>query len=80
MDDRRTAVTSPAVTYSLGRLARAFFEAGSQSVGGGASTILLTRFRLVDRLGWMTHREFMEEWALSRFNIGTGSACRNLIL
>ena len=70
MDAGATSAAARKVPYSIGRLARAFFEAGSQSVGGGASTIALTRHRLVGRFGWLTDKEFSDEWALSRLSLG----------
>lgn len=55
---------------SLLELARAWLTIGTQSVGGGASTLYLIRQVIVDRRGWLTHREFLEEWALSRLSLG----------
>lgn len=48
---------------------RAWFVAGTQSVGGGASTLYLMRSILVRR-GWITDREFLQEWTLSRLSPG----------
>src|SRR5688500_7253688 len=42
---------------------------GTQSVGGGASTLFLMRSILVRR-GWLTDRDFMQEWTLSRLSPG----------
>lgn len=51
-------------------LARAWFDIGTQSVGGGASTLLLIRRILVERKGWITPRVFNEAWALSQMSPG----------
>ena len=51
-------------------LARAWFDIGTQSVGGGSSTLFLIRRILVERLGWITMREFTEAWALSQLSPG----------
>lgn len=48
---------------------RAWFVAGTQSVGGGASTLYLMRSILVGR-GWLSDREFLQEWTLSRLSPG----------
>jgi len=51
-------------------LARAWLVIGTQSVGGGPSTLYLMRRELVERRGWLTHREFLEDWALSKLSLG----------
>lgn len=51
-------------------LARAWLTIGSQSVGGGPSSLYLMRRELVERRGWLTHREFLEDWALSKVSPG----------
>jgi chromate transporter len=51
-------------------LARAWFDIGTQSVGGGASTLLLIRRILVERNGWVTVRDFTEAWSLSQLSPG----------
>jgi chromate transporter len=51
-------------------LARAWFDIGTQSVGGGASTLLLIRRILVERNGWVTLRDFTEAWSLSQLSPG----------
>ena len=51
-------------------LARAWFDIGTQSVGGGTSTLFMIRRVLVDRLHWITLREFTEAWALSQLSPG----------
>jgi chromate transporter len=52
------------------QLARTWFTIGSQSVGGGPSTLYLMRQLLVERHGWISLREFLEDWALSRLSMG----------
>lgn len=42
---------------------------GTQSVGGGPSTLYLMR-RLLTGRGWLTDREFLQEWTLSRISLG----------
>jgi chromate transport protein ChrA len=51
-------------------LARAWFDIGTQSVGGGTSTLFMMRRILVERSGWITLREFTEAWALSQLSPG----------
>lgn len=51
-------------------LAKAWLTIGSQSVGGGPSSLYLMRRELVGRRGWLTHREFLEDWALSKVSPG----------
>jgi len=51
-------------------LARAWFAIGTQSVGGGSSTLFMIRRVLVERTGWITLREFTEAWALSQLSPG----------
>ena len=55
---------------SLRELARAWLVIGTQSVGGGASSVYLMRRELVERRGWLTHREFLEDWALAKLSLG----------
>jgi len=43
---------------------------GTQSVGGGPSTLYLMRQLIVERHGWISLREFLEDWALSRLSMG----------
>lgn len=52
------------------RLARSWIAIGTQSVGGGTSTLLLIKRLAVDREKWMTAREFGEAWALSQLSPG----------
>ncbi len=51
-------------------LARAWFDIGTQSVGGGSSTLFMIRRILVERHGWITVRQFTEAWALSQLSPG----------
>jgi len=51
-------------------LARAWFDISTQSFGGGTSTLFMIRRILVDRLGWITLREFTESWALCQLSPG----------
>lgn len=51
-------------------LARAWFAIGTQSVGGGASTLLLIRRHVLERNHWLTAREFNEAWAVSQLSPG----------
>ncbi|HEV2249539.1 MAG TPA: chromate transporter [Candidatus Limnocylindria bacterium] len=51
-------------------LARAWFDIGTQSVGGGTSTLFLIRRILVERKSWISPREFNEAWALSQLSPG----------
>src|SRR5438309_3008263 len=54
----------------LTRLTRSWVSVGTQSVGGGTSTLLLIRRLAVDRERWMSAREFGEAWALSQLSPG----------
>lgn len=51
-------------------LARAWFDIGTQSVGGGTSTLFMIRRLLVDRMHWITPRDFTEAWALCQLSPG----------
>jgi chromate transporter len=51
-------------------LARAFFAVGTQSFGGGGSTLFMLRRVVVDRSHWLSMREFTESWALSQLSPG----------
>lgn len=51
-------------------LAGAFIAIGTQSVGGGSSTLLLMRRFVSERHRWVTKREFTEDWALSQLSPG----------
>src|SRR5256885_1916485 len=52
----------------LARLTRSWVTVGTQSVGGGTSTLLLIRRLAVERERWMSAREFGEVWALSQLS------------
>jgi chromate transporter len=51
-------------------LAKIFIAVGTQSVGGGTSTLLLLRRFLVERGQLITEREFTEAWALCQLSPG----------
>jgi chromate transporter len=51
-------------------LARSWFAIGTQSVGGGAGTLMLIRRHIVERHRWVTPREFTEYLALSQLSPG----------
>jgi chromate transporter len=51
-------------------LATIFIAVGTQSVGGGPSTLLLMRRFLVDRTRLISEREFNEAWALCQLSPG----------
>jgi chromate transporter len=51
-------------------LAKAWIAVGSQSVGGGASTLFLIRRLIVERHQWVSPRAFTEDWALSQLSPG----------
>ncbi len=51
-------------------LARAWFDIGTQSVGGGTSTLFMIRRILVERHGWISLRDFTEAWVLSQLSPG----------
>jgi chromate transporter len=51
-------------------LAKIFLAVGTQSVGGGTSTLLLLRRFLVEREHRLSDREFTEAWALCQLSPG----------
>lgn len=51
-------------------LAKVFIAVGTQSVGGGTSTLLLLRRFLVERDARLSEREFTEAWALCQLSPG----------
>lgn len=55
---------------SLRELFAAWSVIGTQSLGGGPSALHLMRRELVERRGWVSHREFLEDWALSKLSLG----------
>lgn len=68
--DRPLSAASPRTPPRPLDLLRAWFAIGTQSVGGGSSTLFLMRLFMVERKRWMTQREFLEDWALSRLSPG----------
>jgi chromate transporter len=55
---------------SLVQLARAWFVVATQSIGGGPATLLLIRREMVERHAWITLRQFLEDYALSKMGLG----------
>lgn len=51
-------------------LVRAWFDVGTQSVGGGTSTLQLIRRVVVERHRWVSVREFNEAWAIAQLSPG----------
>src|SRR6266508_5042320 len=51
-------------------LAKISIAIGTQSVGGGPSTLFLIRRFLVEERQWISAREFTEAWALSQLSPG----------
>jgi chromate transporter len=51
-------------------LAKIFIAVGTQSVGGGSSTLLLLRRFLVERSRLISERDFTEAWALCQLSPG----------
>jgi chromate transporter len=49
---------------------RAWIAIGTQSIGGGSSTLYLMRQRLVDGGRWMTMAAFFQDWTISRLTPG----------
>jgi chromate transporter len=49
---------------------KAWVAVGTQSVGGGSSTLFVIRRLFVDRHRWLSGREFTEDWALSQLSPG----------
>jgi chromate transporter len=58
------------VGVPLLELARAWVIVATQSVGGGPATLLLISRHMVDREGWLTRRQFLEDYALSKMSVG----------
>ncbi len=54
----------------LRTLARAWFDVGTQSVGGGASTLVMIRRVFVDKHHWLTHRDVSEGWSFTQLSPG----------
>lgn len=55
---------------AMRELAKIFIAVGTQSVGGGASTLFLLRRFLVERQRLISAREFNEAWALCQLSPG----------
>jgi len=55
---------------SLVQLARAWIVVATQSVGGGPATLLLIRREFTERHAWITRRQFLEDYALSKMGLG----------
>lgn len=53
---------------------------GTQSFGGGSATLYLLRRVLIDQRGWMTEREFVEDWSLSRVSPGVSAIALTALL
>lgn len=51
-------------------LARAMIVVSTQSIGGGPSTLFLMRRQMVERYRWLTHRQFLEDYALAKMSLG----------
>jgi chromate transporter len=55
---------------AMRELAKIFIAVGTESVGGGPSTLFLLRRYLVERHGLVSPREFNEAWALCQLSPG----------
>jgi len=66
----RTVELNPPTKPSLLELARAWIVVSTQSIGGGPSTLFLMRQQMVERRHWLTHRQFLEDYALSKVSLG----------
>lgn len=55
---------------TLLEIARAWLVIGATSIGGGPSALYLMRRELVEKRKWLTQREFLEDWALSKLSLG----------
>jgi chromate transporter len=55
---------------AMRELAKIFIAVGTQSVGGGSSTLLLLRRFLVERGQHVSERDFTEAWALCQLSPG----------
>ena len=61
---------TPSAPPSTREQLREWVVIGTTSVGGGPSTLYMLRSVLVGRRGWLTMREFVQDWTLSRLSIG----------
>jgi chromate transporter len=55
---------------ALGALARAWLVVSTTSIGGGPSVLLLIRRLMVERHRWLTQRQFLEDYAISKMSLG----------
>ena len=62
--------SSPSKAPSAREQLRDWVVIGTQSFGGGASTLYLMRAILVVKRNWLTMGEFVQDWTLSRLSIG----------
>jgi chromate transporter len=60
------ATPSPTARQQL----RAWIAIGSQSIGGGSSTLYLMRQRLIHRERWLTRGAFLQDWTISKLTPG----------
>ncbi len=51
-------------------MSRSWLIASTQSIGGGPSVLLLIRRVLVERHCWLSQREFLEDYAISKMSLG----------
>src|SRR5262249_40043841 len=58
------------VGIPLRGLARGWIAAATESIGGGPATLLVIRREFVERRAWITQREFLEDYALSKMGLG----------
>lgn len=65
-----TPPATDAATPSLGRVASLFAAIGAFTFGGGLSMIALMEEHVVDRLHWLTAREFVDGLALGQLTPG----------
>ena len=68
LEDRPVELARP--RPSLLALARTWVAIGSQSLGGGPSTLYMMRSLLVERHGWLDARVFRECWAIGQASPG----------
>ena len=51
-------------------LLRVWLIVSTQSIGGGPSVLLLMRRHMVEKHRWLTQREFLEDYAISKMSLG----------
>ena len=66
----RTEPPPPPPPPSRAAQLRAWLTIGSQSIGGGAATLLLMRRILINQRGWVDAQAFADDWSLSRVSPG----------